>query len=273
MKKVLGNIGLYFVAVIFLIINGYPFVFTILTSFKSQMEYMMSIWSLPGKLFLENYEKVLAPSFLRYFANSLFVTLIAVTIIVLAASMASYVFAKLEFKFSNVLFMLFVAGMMIPIHTTLIPVYVLVNKLGLYNSLSGLIGPYVSFGLPIAIFIMTGFFKDVPKDVIEAAKIDGCSHFVIYSRIMFPLSVPAIATVAIYNFLAIWNEFIYALVLINSAEKKTLPLGIREFYGLETVNIPGILTAILVGALPVMIFYFVAQEKVINGLVSGAVKG
>ncbi len=179
----------------------------------------------------------------------------------------------MEFKLKNVLFVIFVAGMMIPVHTTLIPVYVLINKMGMYNSLQGLIGPYVSFGLPIAIFIMTGFFKDVSKDIVEAATIDGCSHFMIYRAIMFPLSVPAIATVAIYNFLAIWNEFIYALVLINDKKLKTIPLGLREFYGVETVNIPGILTAILVAALPVMLFYFFAQEKVINGLVSGAVKG
>jgi raffinose/stachyose/melibiose transport system permease protein len=120
---------------------------------------------------------------------------------------------------------------------------------------------------------MTGFFKEVPRELEEAALMDGCSHFSIFRRIMFPLSTPAIATAGIYNFLNTWNEFIYALVLINSPSKKTLPLGIREFYGAESVNIPGVITAILVGALPVLIFYFLAQERVINGLVSGAVKG
>jgi raffinose/stachyose/melibiose transport system permease protein len=273
MKSLLSKFGLYFISIIFLIVTGYPFVFLVLTSFKSQTEYMISIWSLPNKFYLGNYQRVLEPSFLRYFLNSLIVAVIAVSAILMAASLASYVLAKLEFKFSKVIFMIFVSGMMIPIHTTLIPVYVLVNKLGLYNSLPGLIGPYISFCLPIAIFIMTGFFKEIPQEIEEAAKIDGCSYFMIYRKIMLPLSIPAISTVAIYNFLTIWNEFIYALVLINSTQKKTLPLGIREFYGLETVNIPGVLTAILVGSLPVIIFYYLAQEKVINGLVSGAVKG
>jgi raffinose/stachyose/melibiose transport system permease protein len=162
---------------------------------------------------------------------------------------------------------------MIPVHTTLIPIYVLINRLGIFDTLPGLIGPYTSFSLPVAIFIMTGFFKEVPRELEEAALMDGCSHFSIFRRIMFPLSTPAIATAGIYNFLNTWNEFIYALVLINSPSKKTLPLGIREFYGAESVNIPGVITAILVGALPVLIFYFLAQERVINGLVSGAVKG
>jgi raffinose/stachyose/melibiose transport system permease protein len=271
--KILRKTGLYSVASFFLLINGYPFFFLITTSFKSQMDYMMNIWSFPKSVYLDNYRLVLEPGFMRYFINSAVVTAIAVTLIIISASLASYVFARMEFKFKNVLFIIFVSGMMIPIHTTLIPVYVLINKLGLYNSLQGLIGPYVSFGIPIAIFIMTGFFKEVSKEIVEAATIDGCSHLMIYSKIMFPLSVPAIATVAIYNFLAIWNEFIYALILLNDKKLKTIPLGLREFYGVETVNIPGILTAILVAALPVMLFYFFAQEKVVNGLVSGAVKG
>lgn len=273
MKKILKKSGLYFVALWFVVVNGYPFYFLIMTSFKSQFEYMMSIWSLPRKLFLENYKHVFEPGFMRYFQNSIIVTTAAVAIIITAASLASYIFARMEFKFNKVLFMLFVAGMMIPLHTTLIPVYVLINKMGLYNSLQGLIGPYVSFGLPIAIFIMTGFFKEVPNEIIEAATIDGCSHFTMYRSIMFPLSTPAIATVAIYNFLHTWNEFVFALVLINNKALKTLPLGLRDFYGLETVNIPGILTAILIASLPIMLFYFFAQERVINGLVSGAVKG
>jgi raffinose/stachyose/melibiose transport system permease protein len=273
MKNILNKIGLYFVAILFLIITGYPFVFVLFTSFKSQMEYMVNVWTIPKKLFLGNFQAVFQPHFLRYFLNSLIVSIISVTIILIIGSLASYAFAKLKFRLNKYLFILFLAGMMIPIHTTLIPIYVLINKMGLYNSLYGLIGPYVSINLPIAIIIMTQFFKEVPGEIEEAARIDGCSHFGIYSKIMLPLSTPAISTVAIYNFLHVWNEFIYALVLLDSPQKKTLSLGIREFYGLETVNIPGIITAILVGSLPVMVFYFLAQEKVINGLVSGSVKG
>jgi raffinose/stachyose/melibiose transport system permease protein len=173
----------------------------------------------------------------------------------------------------SALFLLFLVGMMIPVHTTLIPIYQLTRSLGLSDRLPGLIGPYISFGLPLGIYILTSFFREVPASIQESALMDGASHLRIHWSIMMPLSTPAISTVGIYCFLTCWNEFIYSLTLISSNGRKTLPLGIRQFYGAETVNIPSVLTAILVGSLPVMIFYFFAQERVINGLSAGAVKG
>jgi raffinose/stachyose/melibiose transport system permease protein len=120
---------------------------------------------------------------------------------------------------------------------------------------------------------MTTFFKEVPNSIQESAFIDGASSFRIYWNIMLPISVPAISTVTILNFLTCWNEFIYALTLINTSNKRTIPLGIKDFYGVEAVNIPAIFAAILVASLPVLVFYMLAQEKVINGLSAGAVKG
>lgn len=273
MRNILKKCGIYLIATIFLIISGYPLLFVFQSSFKSQMEYMSSIWSFPKSFFWGNYERILQPDFLRYFGNSLVVTAITITLVIFIASLASFVFAKMKFRLNKCLFAMFIVGMMVPVHTTLIPVYVIINRLGLYNHLFGLIGPYISFCLPVSIFIFTGFFKDVPHELEEAARIDGCTHFMVYRKIMFPLSLPIIATVAIYNFIYVWNEFIYALILIDSAQYKTIPLGIREFSGAETVNIPRILTAIAFSTLPLMIFYFVAQERVINSLTSGAVKG
>jgi raffinose/stachyose/melibiose transport system permease protein len=120
---------------------------------------------------------------------------------------------------------------------------------------------------------MTNFFKDVYREIEESSFMDGCNNFQIYWNILLPITKPAIVTVAIYNFLNIWNEFIYALVLINSTAFMTLPLGMKEFYGREAVNVPGILTAVLVGTLPMILFFILAQEKVIKSLVAGAVKG
>lgn len=272
--KYLKKIGLYAVALFFLVLFGFPFVVTLIMSFKSQADYMTgNYWGLPSKIFFGNFQKVFASDFLVYFRNSLIVSLSSVLIILIAASMAGYAFSKLKFKASKPLFLLFLVGMMIPVHTTLIPIYQLTKRIGLTDTLPGLIGPYISFGLPLGIYILTNFFEEVPKSIQESALIDGASHFTIYRKILMPLSTPAISTVAIYCFLTSWNEFIYALTLINSKTMKTLPLGIRDFYGVETVNIPSVITAILVGSLPVMLFYFFAQEKVINGLSAGAVKG
>ena len=147
------------------------------------------------------------------------------------------------------------------------------KSLGLNNTYPGLILPYVSFGLPVAIYIMTSFFKEVPASIQESAVIDGASPFRIYLNIMLPISTPAISTAAILNFLSFWNEFILAMTMINSTVRRTLPLGLRDFYGTESVNIPSVLTVVLVGSFPVIFFYMFAQERVINGLSAGAVKG
>lgn len=272
LQKAVRRIPLRLLELFFLLLFGFPFLFVLLTSFKSQMGYMQDFWGLPAPLFFGNYQKVLSQGFLRYFANSLIVSILSVSLGVFFAALASYAFAKIPFKLNKLLFLVFLLGMMIPVHTTLIPIFKLLNNIGLYDSKYALIGPYISFTLPVSIFIITEFFRTVPGEVLDAALIDGCGDFKTFGRIMLPLSTPAIATVSIYNFLHTWNEFIYALVLINRASEKTLPLGIREFYGQETVNIPAVLTAVLVGSLPVILFYFMAQEKVINGLSAGAVK-
>jgi raffinose/stachyose/melibiose transport system permease protein len=264
----------YVLSLSFLALFGFPFILTLLMSFKSQAEYMSgNYWGLPRKLFLGNYRRVLSSQFNVYFLNSIIVSASAVFVTTMIASLASYAFAKIKFRFSGALLLMFMVGMMIPVHTTLIPIYQLTRAVRLTDNLAGLVGPYVSFGLPIAIFIMTSFFKEVSDSIQESAVIDGASPLRIYWSIMLPISVPAISTVAIYNFLTYWNEFIYSLTLINTNIKKTLPLGMREFYGAETVNIPAVLTAILVGSLPVILFYMFAQERVINGLSAGAVKG
>jgi raffinose/stachyose/melibiose transport system permease protein len=272
--KPIATVAFYVIALAFLVLFGFPFILMLTMSFKSQAEYMAgNYWGLPQKFFLGNYARVLFSSFNIYFLNSAIVSIVSVIVSLFIASMAGYVLAKMKFKFSPALLLLFVVGMMIPVHTTLIPIYQMTRTLHLTDSLAGLVGPYVSFGLPVAVFVLTNFFEEVPKSLQESAMMDGASHFRVFWNIMLPISTPAISTVAIINFLYFWNEFIFAMTLINTSSKKTLPLGMREFYGAETVNIPVVLTAILVGSLPVIIFYMCAQDRVINGLSAGAVKG
>lgn len=272
-KRNLVKALLYSACILILIITGFPFIFLLINSFKDMAEYLKNIWSLPSKAFFGNYKAVFKPDFLRYFLNSAFVSAVSVSLIVAVSSMISFAFAKMKFKGSNALYFLIIAGMMIPVHTTLIPTFTLLSSLNLNDSLIGLCGPYISYNIPISVFILTQFFKEIPKEIEEAAIIDGCDTIGIFRKIMLPLSGAGLSTVTVYTFLNIWNEFINANVLINTTAKKTLPLGIREFYGFQSVNIPAILTAILVGSLPVILLYFFAQEKVVNGLTQGAVKG
>ncbi len=271
-KQITFKTLLYILAIVFLIIFGFPFVFVLITSFKDQNGYIQSFWNLPSTLYTGNFVAVFKGNFFRYMFNSLYVSIISVALAIFIASMASFALATMKFKLNKAVFMLFLVGMMIPAHTTLIPIFALNRQLGLLDKTYGLIGPYTSFAIPISVFIMTGFFREVPKSIQESAHIDGASVFRIYGQIMLPLSLPAVSTVAIFNFLACWNEFIIGLTLNNSPSHKTLPIGIREFYGTESINIPAILTAVLVASLPVMIFYFLSQEQVIKGLSAGAVK-
>jgi raffinose/stachyose/melibiose transport system permease protein len=273
-RGIIEKTAFYLLALFFLVLFGFPFVITVIMSFKSMPDYMSgNYWGLPKKIFFGNVQKILFSRFNLYFLNSIFVSGLAVALTILFASLASYAFAKIRFWLSPLVFTLFIIGMMIPVHTTLIPIYQLTKAMRLTDSLLGLVTPYISIGLPVAIYIMTGFFKEVPGSIQESAFIDGASSLRIYWNIMLPISVPAVSTVAILNFLTYWNEFIYALTLINTTTKRTVPLGIKEFYGMEMVNIPAVFATILIASLPVIIFYMFAQEKVINGLSAGAIKG
>ncbi|PUU94957.1 carbohydrate ABC transporter permease [Halanaerobium sp.] len=259
---------------IWLLITLYPFIFMLQTSMKTNMEYFTSsVWAFPENISLDNYLTAMNSGFIRFYLNSLFVTISSLVIIIISASMAAYMIAKIDFKLSNSVFSFFLAGMMIPIHITLIPVYKMTQTMGLYDKLTGLIGPYVAFSLPISIFILTGFIAEIPRELEEAAYIDGANIFQIFTKIIFPLIKPAVSTVAIYNLVLLWNEFIYALVLISNPDKWNLTLGLWNFQGQYGTNVPMVMTGVMLSVLPLLLFYIFLQEKVIKGMTAGAVKG
>jgi raffinose/stachyose/melibiose transport system permease protein len=264
---------LYMIALLLLIFTGYPFLYMLSTSLKSQGDFFEKPFSLFSSFEFANYASVFEMGISRYFLNSIMVSVAAVVIVMLIAALASYPLSRMNFKFNRPLFLLFIAGMMLPIHATLIPVFKLSQSMGIYDTLWALLGPYIAFSLPISIFILTQFMQEIPKSLEEAAKIDGCTHFGIFWRVMLPMLTPALMTVFIYNFLHLWNEFIFALVLISSPENRTIPLGLQDFYGEFSVNIPGLMAALTIFSLPVLIVYIFSQEKVVKGLAGGSVKG
>ncbi len=277
MKDIASNISgktvVFILAFIWFLITVYPLFFMFVTGFKTNMEFFDSIWSFPGQLNINNYVKVFETGFHRYYLNSLLVSVLAVLIIIIAGSMASYAISRLKFCLSKAVFSLFLAGMMIPIHITLIPIYKMTQSMGLYDNLFGLIGPYVAFNLPTSIFILTGFMKDIPVEMEEAAFMDGANTFQIFTRVIFPLTKPAISTIAIYNFLMLWNEFVYALILLSSQKNWNLTMGLWNFQGEFGVNIPLIMAALFLSILPLMILYVFLQENIIKGMMAGAIKG
>ncbi|ADQ04075.1 binding-protein-dependent transport systems inner membrane component [Caldicellulosiruptor owensensis OL] len=259
---------------IWTLIADIPFLFMFFTSIKTQTELLMgNTWQVPKQPTIGNYSTVIQGSFFTYLKNSVIAVSISVILILIVSSMAAYVFARMKFALNNLLYSIIIAGMAIPIHVTLIPIYVLTNKMKLYDTIFALIGPYVALSLPMSIFILTEFMREIPVELEEAAKIDGCSMFRLYSDILLPLSRPALITVGIYNGTYLWNEFVFALVLTSSPQKRTLPLGIWDFQARYGSDIPAIMAFLTLSLLPMLIAYILGQDKIIKGMMAGAVKG
>ena len=269
-----GRLFTGFMALLWLLITALPFVFLVFTTFKSQIDiYSTPVWAIPKSLNLANYLLVLQGSFFTYLKNSLFVVVISLILTVLFSSMAAFAFARLKFRLSGMVFGLIVAGLIVPVHVTLIPIYLLTRSLGLYDTVFALIGPYVAFSLPISIFILTEFMRQIPREMEESAQLDGCGPFRMFISIFLPLSGPGLATVAIYNGIQMWNEFIFAYVLTSNPAHRTLPLAIWDFQSEYSSNMPAIMAVVTLTALPLIVAYIFGQERIIQGMMAGSVKG
>lgn len=263
----------WIIAITWLLIATLPFVFMIFMGFKTSAEQITDpIWKFPAKWQISNFSQVLNKTYFHSLINSVTVVMISMFFTVIIASMAAFAFARLRFKLNGILFSLIVAGLIVPIHTTLLPIYILTNQLKIYDSLAALIGPYVAFSIPISIFILTQFMREIPRDLAEAALIDGASVGKMYRSVYFPISRNAIVTVGIFNTVTLWNEFVFAYVLTSSPTKRTLPLAIWDFQGEYTSNVPALLASLTLSALPLMLTYFIFQEKLVSGVMAGAVK-
>ena len=256
------------------LVTGIPFLFMVLNSFKGQFEMLKKgIFQLPDTWYPENYIQVLSKGFLNYFLNSVIVLAVSLTVLLFITACASYPLSRMEFKLRGMIYGLIVACMSIPIHVTLIPVFKMTTQLKLYDKLWALMGPNIAFAIPISCYILTTFMSNIPKDVEESAEIDGCGKYRNFFSIILPLSKPGLSTLAIYDGVAIWNEFIFANTLTQSKAAKTLPLAISAFQGEHAMNIPVIMSVLVLTVLPMIILFIILQDKLVKGLMAGAVKG
>jgi len=273
-NPVASRVLIYLLAVIWVVITIYPLIFLVQNSFKTSTEFFMGdVWTLPGRFSLANYQKVWATHFARFLANSLFVVSISLLILLLAGSSAAFGLSRIRFRLSGFFYYLFVGGLTIPVHITLIPVYIITRNLGIYDTLWALVGPFVAFNMPVAVFVLASFMADIPASLEEAGYIDGASRFQVFWNIVLPISRPAVTAVGIYNAVILWNEFIFPLVLINSTWKRPLTLALWNFQGEFSADVPAMMAALLLSMLPLLIFYAVTKERLIEGLVAGAIKG
>ena len=264
----------YLVLTIWAAIVMFPLWTLVVNSFKPQKEIFSSPFGLPQHFTVEGYKAVwVNGNFGTYFLNTLYVTVISLVLIVLLGSMAAYALAKWRSKTSTALYIFFIAGLMIPIRLGTIDLVRLMKFLALQNTIWSLIPVYVAMGMPISIFILTAFVKNLPREMFDAAKVDGAAEWRIYSQIVLPLLRPALATVAIFNMIKIWNDFWFPLVFIRMEKARTIALGVSLLFGQYRTDWTRALSTLSLAAMPILILYVFLSREFIKGLTAGAVKG
>ena len=209
----------------------------------------------------------------QYFMNSLAVSVAAIGITLIAGFMATYALTRLHWKGRRMMNRFFMLGLTIPIHASIVPVYIILSRLGLLNTYSALIFPYAAFSLSMGILISTGFMGDIPYDLDEAAFLDGCGVWGIFCRVIAPLMMPAIATVGIYTFLQCWNELLFATIFVSSGKYRTLPVGVQQLFGQYTTRWGPIGAALTIATVPTLIVYIFLSKRIQDSFIAGAVKG
>jgi raffinose/stachyose/melibiose transport system permease protein len=269
-----GWIPAFVFAFVWLIVTGLPFYYMIVTSFKTMGEFLGgSLFELPASWIPLNYIKVFEGSFLRYLLNSVILIAITLTLLLLLSAFAAYPLGRMKFRLNRPVFSIIVAAMSVPIYITLIPLFIMAINTKTYDTRLALIGPNLAFNLPMSVFILTSFMQSIPRELEEAAEIDGCGRFSTFFKIIFPLSGPGMATLGIYNGVVIWNEFCFVMVLTQSPAVRTLPLAVWDYQGQYSINIPLILAVLVLSSLPIIILYMFGQDKLVKGMMVGAVKG
>ncbi|WP_049569066.1 carbohydrate ABC transporter permease [Nonomuraea sp. SBT364] len=258
-------------SLVWLAIVVIPIYWIVITSFKTQNNYYATNpLAPPTEPSLDAYRLVVESDFPLYFLNSLIVTLGAVIPAVAVSFMAAYAIVRSgRTRFLRSANWLFLTGLAVPHQATVIPVYLIIIRLNLYDSLLGLILPSIAFAIPLSVLILTNFIRDVPKELFESMRMDGATEWGTLWRLAFPLTRPAVVTVTIYNALTIWNGFMLPLILTQSPDKRTLPLALWSFQGQYSINVPAVLASVVLTTLPILVLYVVGRRQLLSGLTAG----
>ena len=268
------HLGSHVVLIFWTFLVLFPLWTMVVNSFKFKFDIYTDPFGLPKKWNFESYVSVITDGdFFLYFRNSLFVTLGSIFLVLLFGAMASYALVNWKHKASRFLYLFFIAGMMLPIKIGSIRLLQLIKGLGLLNTLWGLFSVYTAMGLPIAVFVLTEFIRQIPAELTEAAVIDGATRNKVFTIIILPLLRPALATVAIYNLIPFWNDLWFPLIFINNDAHKTLLLGVTRLFGQYMTDWSRILAVLTLSAVPVLVLYLTMSKNFIRGLTAGAVKG
>lgn len=272
--KLFKSALLYMVLILLAIIWIVP-VFTLMaTALKSKKDFFsgLSLFSLPPQIAWSNFsDAFIKGKLLKYMWNDVIICVIKVPLGIIIEALAAFALTRLNIKHKTGLFVFFLIGMMIPMQTALVPINVAFSRLNLLNTYTGLFYVYIGFGISFGILIFRGFFRGIPRDIDQSAYIDGCNKWKLFWNIILPISKPAVATLVITDFLATWNEYLLASVIINDNAKKTVPVGIMTFIGEHATDYGYLCAGVLISVIPVMVVYLVFQRYFVEGM-SGAIK-
>lgn len=270
----IGSVAQWLLLSIVSVVTVIPIAVTFYSSFKSNTDFFYNTWSLPTTWHVENYVDAWTRGNMgRYFINSIVITAGGVAVNLLGATPLAYALARYRFRLNGVVFFFVVGGLIAPTQLVGISLLQWVKALGLFNSYWSLILPYAAFGMPVATLILTGFFRQLPRELEDAGYIDGANSWQVFLLILLPLIRPAVATVIIFNGIGIWNDFFLPLVLAYSPDIQTLPLGLYTLFGAYSTDWGTVFAAVMIASVPAMVAYFFLTKQFIAGLSAGAVKG
>jgi raffinose/stachyose/melibiose transport system permease protein len=256
---------------LWLLIVIVPIYWIVITSFKTQSNYFLTNpFAPPTEPTLENYKVVIEADFARYFINSVIITLGAVVPAVLVSFMAAYAIVRAgDWWLLRGINSLFLMGLAIPLQAAIIPVYLIVIRLHLYDTLLAIILPSIAFAIPLAVLVLSNFIRDVPRELFDSMRVDGATEWGTLRHLAFPLTRPALVTVSIYSGLAIWNGFLLPLILIQSPNQRPLPLALWAFQGEFSINVPAVLASVVLTTLPILVLYVIGRRQLLSGLTAG----
>ncbi len=274
-KKRIKETFVYIVLIIWMLINLFPIYWMFTFSLKSNKEiFGENVIGLPREWLWSNYEKALkVGNIFRYFLNSTLVAIVTIAVVMIVALMATFALTRFFWKGREKMNSFLMLGLTIPIHASIVPIYVTLSRLHLLSTYTSLIIPYAAFSLAMAILICTGFMQGIPFELDEAACIDGCGTFKIFFKVIVPLMKPAVATVSIYTFLQCWNELMFANIFISDTAHKTLPVGVQALSGQYLTEWGPVGAAMVLATFPMLVFYIFFSKKIQDSFIAGAIKG
>jgi raffinose/stachyose/melibiose transport system permease protein len=270
-----GGIGMTIIIALVAVLWISPLVLLVITALRPLSDFVANgplTW--PQEWTLQNFADAWGVgNFATTYRNSAFLLILKVPLGVLISAMLAFALAKLRLRFGAAIMFAVFLGLTIPIYITIVPVFILLRSIGATDSVPGLVGPYLAFGIPFEVLVLQSFFRQLPDELIEAAKMDGAGPWRIFFTLILPLSTPALVTVLILDAVATWNEFLFALILLSSDAHKTIPVGLLNFQGQFANNNTGLAAGILIAVVPILIAYIFLQRWIVGGLTAGATKG